>query len=262
MRAIFCGALAAFAVISPADAEEAPICTDRPAKANAVCAVPVGQWQLESSPVAWARTEVDGTATRTLTLGSTVVKYGLSDRSDLQLGFVPFVQVEARSGGIKSSASTVGDVTMRYKRRLTGDKAPVQVAAIPFIKLPTADQDIGNGKVEGGLGVPVSFATGGPLTVVLGPELDLLADSDGHGRHVAIVNIVNLSGPIADGVTLYGELWAMTNFDPADTVTLASADVAIAYLATDRLQLDLGANMGLNRNTADIEIYAGVSVRF
>lgn len=262
MRAIFCVAMAAFALIPSADAEVAPICTDRPGKANAVCTVPAGQWQLESSPVIWARTEVDGTETKMLTLGSTVVKYGMSDRSDLQLGFVPYAHAEVRAGGIKSNVAAVGDLTVRYKQGLTAGNMPIQVAAIPFIKLPTADKDIGNGKIEGGLAVPISFATSGSLTVVLGPELDLLADSDGGGRHLAMVNTVNLSGPVADGVTLYGELWAMTNFDPADTVTLASADVAIAYLATDRLQLDLGANMGLSRTTADVEIYAGVSVRF
>ena len=73
---------------------------------------------------------------------------------------------------------------------------------IPFVKLPTADGDIGNGKVEGGLAVPISIATGGPVTVVLGPELDLLADADGDGHHPALVNLVNVAGPIAPGLTL------------------------------------------------------------
>ena len=53
----------------------------------------------------------------------------------------------------------------------------------------------------------------------------------------------------------------MTNFDPADTVTLASADVAIADLVSPKLQLDMGANFG-TRHTTDTELYAGVSVRF
>jgi hypothetical protein len=60
--------------------------------------------------------------------------------------------------------------------------------------------------------------------VVLGPELDLLADADGNGHHAAMVNLVNVSGAIARGLTVSGELWTMTNFDPADTVTLASVE--------------------------------------
>lgn len=241
---------------------ETPICTDRPTKANAVCTVPVGKWQLESSAASWSRTEADGAETKVLTLGSSVVKIGLSDRSDLQVGFTPYVHSETRAGGIISTASGAGDLTVRYKHRLTPDEARVQVALIPFAKLPTADGDIGNGKVEGGLAVPISISTGGPVSVVLGPEVDLLADADGEGRHLALVNLVNVSAPVAKGLTLYGELWTMTNFDPADNVTQASANAALAWLASDRVQLDMGANVGLTRHTADLELYAGASVRF
>lgn len=244
------------------EVEETPICTDRPTKANAVCTVPVGKWQLESSAIGWAKTEVDGIEATVLTLGSSVLKLGITERSDLQVGFSPHVHSETRTGGIKSSASGPGDLIVRYKHRLTKSDAPVQLGLIPFVKLPTADGDIGNGKVEGGLAVPVSISTGSPVTVVLGPELDLLADADGDGHHAALVNLINISGPVAPGVTLVGELWTMTNWDPADTITLASADAALAYAANENLQLDVGANLGLNSVTADLEVYAGLSVRF
>lgn len=264
MRMI-CGALAAIALPVPAAAaetEETPICTDRPTKANTVCTVPVGKWQLESSAASWSRTVADGVETKQTTLGSSVVKLGLSDRSDVQVGFTPYAHAETRAGGIKSEVSGVGDLTVRYKHRLTADDAPVQIAAIPFVKLPTADGDIGNGKVEGGLAVPIAIPTGGAVTVVLGPELDMLADADGDGHHPALINLLNVSGPIAPRLTLAGEIWTMTNFDPDDIATLASADAALAWLVSDRIQLDLGANLGLSRNTADVELYAGASVRF
>ena len=262
---MICGALAAVALPLPAAAaevEETPICTDRPTKANAVCTVPVGKWQLESSAASWSRTEAGGFETKSLTLGPSVVKIGLTDRSDLQVAFTPYVRSGTRTGGIKSVASGAGDFTVRYKHRITADEARVQIALIPFAKLPTADGDVGNGKVEGGLAVPVSISTGGPVTVVLGPELDVLADADGKGHHPALVNLVNISAPVAKGLTLYGELWTMTNFDPADSVTQASANSALAWLVRDQVQLDVGANVGLTRHTADLEIYAGASVRF
>lgn len=262
MRALTIWALAALPFASPAFAEEAPICTDRPTKANAVCTVPVGQWQLEGSAVAWSQTKAGGTETDVLVLGSSVVKLGLSDRSDLQIGLTPYIRSTIEAGGLKSRVSGFGDLIVRYKHRLTADDAAVEVGLIPFVKLPTADRDIGNGKVEGGLAVPISLATGSPVTVVFGPELDLLADADGDGHHAALVNLVNLSAPIGSGLTIYGELWTMTNFDPADTVTLASADAALTYLVSGNFQLDAGANFGLNRNSADIELYAGISLRF
>jgi len=264
-KTLLCGALSTFAFASPTfaqDAKEAPICADRPAKANATCTVPAGKFQLETTAVGWGRIESAGAKADAWQVGSSFVKLGLTDRSDLEVGFTPYLNVRTKVDGASSHTSGIGDVTVRYKQRLTADGSSVQVGLIPFVKLPTAKLGIGNNKVEGGLAVPISIATGSPVTVVLGPELDLLADSDGNGRHFAMVNVANVSGPIAPGLTLIGELWTATNFDPVDTVTLVSADAAVAYLANNNFQLDLGANLGLNRNTPDFELYAGFAIRF
>jgi hypothetical protein len=238
-----------------------PLCTDRPTKANSTCTVPEGKWQLESSVVGWSLTRSEGTETNVFSFGASVIKFGLSDRSDLQVLVNPHILTQTRAEGVRSDVSGFGDVTVRYKHRLTGDAPKVQVAAIPFVKLPTASSDVGNGKVEGGLAVPISIAAS-PVTVVLGPELDLLADADGHGYHAALVNLVNISGPVADGVTLIGEVWTMTNFDPVGTVTLASLDTALSYAPTNQLQLDFGANFGLTKWTPDAELYLGLSTSF
>lgn len=45
-------------------------------------------------------------------------------------------------------------------------------------------------------------------------------------------------------------------------MTQVSADVAAAYLVAPTLQLDAGANFGLNRDTPDAQLYVGVSKRF
>jgi hypothetical protein len=239
---------------STARAEEASICTDRPTKGNAVCTVPPRQWQVESAAVDWLRLEQGGSESETLLIGSSVLKFGLTDRSDLQLGFTPYVHIYHRLG--------VGDLTVRYKLRLTGASSAAQVAVIPSVKLPTAGRGIGNRKVEGGVTLPVSFALAGPVTMTFGPELDLVADSDRHGRHAAIIQLVNVAAPVAPRLTLIGELWANWNFDPDGTVKQASADVAGAYAASPRVQLDAGANFGITSDTPDVEVYAGVSIRF
>lgn len=251
-----------FAVALLMAAEAAPICADRPAKGNGVCTVPAGAFQLETGAVDWSLTKASGSRTEQLIIGSSFLKLGISDSSDLELGFTPFVQVTAKGPGPRTRASGFGDVMLRYKRRLTGQDAAVQIAAIPFVKLPTADKDIGNGKVEGGLAVPISFSIAGPVTMTLGPEVDVLADADGSGRHFGLVNLVNLSATVAPRVTIGGEIWGNWNLDPDGTVRQASADAAIAYAASNRLQYDVGANLGLTRATADVELYAGASLLF
>lgn len=238
-------------------AADAPICTDRPAKANVVCTVPAGRLQTESAAIAWSRTRSAGSQTTAYSLGPSVVKYGLDDRSDLQLGITPYVRIESEGGSI----SGFGDVIVRYKYRVTSGDSNVQIALIPFVKIPTAKTGIGNRRVEGGVAIPISFALAGQVTATLGPEIDVLADEDGHGRHAAIVNLVNLSTTVAPRLTLAGELWSNLNFDPAGSIKQASADAALAYALSTEAQLDAGANLGLTRDTPDVELYIGFSLR-
>ena len=111
--------------------------------------------------------------------------------------------------------------------------------------------------------MPTSVQLGnGPLTLSFDPELDVLADSDGHGRHLATQQVVNLGVQANDELSLSVEIWAMRDWDPAGTGKDASGDVSAAYLVGKDMQLDAGANFGLNRQTPNIELYAGVSVRF
>jgi len=242
-----------------AAAAEAPICADRPAKATGVCTVPAGMFQVETGLADWSVTKVGGTHTTVLMLGQTTLKLGLTNSSDIEVAATPYTKVRVKQGG---SVSGFGDIFVRYKQKLTKDSAPVQLAVLPFVKIPTASHDLGDGKIEGGLAVPISFAIAGPVSMTLGPEADLLGDVDGHGRHVAVVNVVNVGGPIAPGLTLGGELWSNFNFDPSGTVRQASADASLAYAASNDVQLDGGVNFGLTRATADVELYAGVSMRF
>jgi len=74
--------------------------------------------------------------------------------------------------------------------------------------------------------------------------------------------VVNVSASVAPRLTLAGEFWTATNFDPASNVTQVSLDGAAAYAVSNRLQLDAGTNIGINRHTPGIEVYAGVSIRF
>ncbi|MEA3001242.1 MAG: hypothetical protein QOH81_30 [Sphingomonadales bacterium] len=261
-------ALAAFLILPSAPAfaaqeagKDAPICTDRPGKGNNACTVPAGAVQIESDAFNWTRTVDGGTRTDTILYTNPVVKFGLSESADLQLAIAPYEEVRTRTGNVTDRIGGAGDLFVRFKQRLTGASAGTQVALIPFVKLPTARPGIGNRKMEGGLAVPVNIDLPKLFSLSFSPELDLLADQDGSGRHLNLANIVNVGKAIGK-VTLGAELWGAQNFDPAGTVAQYSADVMVSWVAKPRLQLDAGANFGLNRNTPDVQLYAGVSTRF
>jgi len=61
---------------------------------------------------------------------------------------------------------------------------------------------------------------------------------------------------------LSAELWGRWDWHPAGTEKQLSADGAVAYLVNRDVQLDGGLNLGLNRQTPDVELYAGISKRF
>ena len=251
-------AVAALAAAAPAAASEGPICADRPGKANGTCTVPARRVQVETGLVSWSHDRRDGVRADDVSLLETAIKLGLTDRSHLELDIAPYAW--SRVNG--QSRRGFGDVAVRYKHRLTAGDARVEIAASPFVKLPTASPHVGNGKVEGGVAFPSDYSLTESLGLTLGPELDLVADADGRGRHLALVNVISLSAPLAPRVTISGDIWNAVDFDPSGSTRQWSAGASLAWLAANALQLDLGANFGLNRNTPDIELYLGVARRF
>ena len=257
------GAALLLGVSSAAVADEATICADRPGKSSQACTVPAGHFQLESSLVDWTLDKNGGERDTALAIGQTGLKYGLTDNSHIEITVTPWQRTTSRAGGVHGSASGFGDVLLAYKYRLTGADAGFQLALSPTVKIPTAKHSIGNGKWEGALLVPMQYSIPKtPLALSMTPEIDWTADADGHGHHATGVNVVNLGWQATDKLNLSGEIWGQWDWDPAGTTKQASADGAVAYLVNPSLQLDAGFNIGLNRATPDIDVYAGIAKQF
>ncbi len=244
-------------------ADQSPICADRPGKATSACTVPLGHWQIETGFADWTQQKADEERDTSLVIGETTIKYGLTGSSDLEVDVTPWQRESSSFGGMHESASGIGDVNVIYKQRLTSADAPVQVLAMPFVKVPTANHDVGNGKWEGGILFPIGYAIPKtPFSLGLTPEADWVSDGDGHGHHAAMAQVASLGWAATDKLNLSAEIWGAWDWDPDGTTRQVSADAAAAYLLSNDVQLDAGANFGLNRNTPDVELYGGVSVRF
>lgn len=245
------------------DATEAPLCTDRPTKANSTCTVPAGAWQLETDIGSYTRDSQPGTRIETSVFTNPTLKYGVSDRIDLQLNWAPQLQVKTtdRATGARSSLSGGGDIYLRMKARFY-ESDTATVAVLPFVKAPTARTGLGNEEWEGGIALPINFALPNSFSLTFGPEVDWLADSDGSGNHIAVINAINLARPLTPKLSMAVEVWSSINRDPAETIEQYSADIATAYLINPLLQLDVGANFGLNDRNPDAQVYVGLAHRF
>ena len=243
-------------------ADEQPICADRPGKSTPACTVPAGHWQIETGLADWSLQKDGGERETSLVLGETTVKYGVTGSSDVEIDLTPWQRAASSGPGVHDVASGIGDVKLIYKQQVIAGDA-VQVTVMPFVKAPTAKHSLGNGKWEGGLLLPVDYAIGkSPFSIELTPELDWAADADGHGHHAAMVQVASLGWQATDKLSLSAEIWGQWDWNPSGTTRQASTDGAVAYLLSNDVQLDAGANFGLNRNTPDVEVYAGVSHRF
>ena len=253
----------ALSAATAATADEQPICADRPGKSTPACTVPAGDWQVETGFADWSLQKDRGERDTSLVLGETTIKYGMTGSSDLEIDLTPWQRATSSGRGFREIASGIGDVKLLYKQQLTPGDAPLQVTLMPFVKAPTAKHWLGNGKWEGGLLLPIDYAIGkSAFSIELTPELDWAADGDGRGHHVAMEQVVSLGWQATEKLNLSAELWSGWDWDPSGTTRQASADGSAAYLLSNDVQLDAGANFGLNRATPDVELYGGVSVRF
>jgi hypothetical protein len=246
-----------------AAADEQPICADRPGKATSACTVPSGHWQVEAGFADWSVQKTGGERDTALALGQTTLKYGVSASSDLELQITPWERATSRGRGFRESASGFGDLEAIYKQRVTAADASVQVIVMPYVVAPTAKHSLGSGKWQGGVLLPIGYSIGKtPFSIGLTPELDWVADGDGRGHHVAMEQVVSVGWAATPKLNLSAELWRGWDWDPSGTTRQASADAAVAYLLSKDVQLDGGANFGLNRLTPDVEAYGGISIRF
>ena len=241
-----------------------PICADRPTKSNGACTVDSGHFQYEIGLADLTMQRQSGVTTDTWLLFDPMLKYGIAPRLDLEANMAALQVVRTRAGdGRPVTLAGVGDLYLRAKWEFIdthGDT--VQAALLPYVKAPTARAGVGNGSVEGGLIVPASVKLSQLLTVAVGPEVDLLKNANDAGHHLATAQVLNLAVSLPRNVTVYGELWGAWNFDPTGTVRQVTGDLAVSYLATPRLQLDAGVNIGLNRATPGSEVYLGISQKF
>jgi hypothetical protein len=242
-----------------------PFCTDRPTKSNGACTVDEGHFQVESDIFNATFMHTDGVTTDTYQFTNPTLKYGLTSKTDIEVNWAPYETVRTHDAhaGTTDTVSSVGDLYLRAKLALVGDNDSTVAATLyPYVKAPTARTGVGDGAWEGGLTVPIVIKLNSAVNLSFGPELDLLQNSVGDGRHASMSQLIDLSWSLPRNITVFGEVWSNVDFDSSGTVTQYSADLAASWGFSHDLQLDAGVNIGLNRFTPAVQVYSGVSHRF
>jgi hypothetical protein len=244
------------------DADLRSFNTDRPPKANSPYTVDAGHFQYETDIAVFGYGNTDGVKTQDWTVFDPTLKLGLTNTIDAELQITPYESVVTKSAANTTNVSGLGDTFARLKINVLGDDhGAVAVAFLPYVKLPTAQSGLGNGRVEGGLILPISFSAPGGFTVIVMPEGDYLKDTADSGYHTAFDFLINVSHALDKRWTFYTEAFTTQSFQARDK-PFYTLDEALTCALTANLQLDFGGDFSLNGVAPRAQLYAGLSQRF
>jgi Putative MetA-pathway of phenol degradation len=239
--------------------DERDFCAQRPGKATPPCVLDEGRAQIEVGLADAVFQRSGGVHQDTYTLSAAELRVGISPRVEIEAAWSPVV-INATRGSPRQSGT--GDASLGVLAALTDpNKMGVAVSAQGFVTLPTATHGLGAGGWTAGVRLPMAIPLSDGFSLGLTPEVDVLRNAGGGGTHAAWTGVGSLGrafGALSVGV----ELWGQVEDDPAGTIRRASADLTAAYMIGKNLQLDAGANFGLNHATPSTEVYVGISHRF
>jgi hypothetical protein len=226
--------LAALAIGSGARAqEEREFCADRPGIGTPACTMAPGRVQVELGLGDWTREKDAEARTDSVELGEALVRVGVTGSMEAQIGWTAFghVREKDRITGAVTKDSGVGDVTLAIRQNLRNpDGSGFSVAVMPYVTLPGGGTAIGAGDWGAGLLLPMSFDLGSGLSL-------------------------EVMGEMVEASVLRDE-------DPAGHATEALAGLSLTWQPSEAVQIDIGLNAGLNRDSPDSEVYLGISRRF
>lgn len=262
----FAALLLGVLLATPAIAQEEPrFCPNRPDLGSGACTTLPGQVHVELSVLDWQRDEDAETREDQLIAGDVLLRIGLGSTTEVQLGWTAAGSVRTRtlaSGAVSRDAGT-GDVMIGLRQNLKNpDGQGLSIALEPSVTLPTGGDAIGAGTWSAAMTVPVGLELNNDWALAFTGTVGAVADSDGEGRHSAFGAILGLQRSLGDTVTLVGELAANREDEPGERRTETFAAASVAWRPVQRVQLDLLAVVGLNRDSPDVRLVTGGAFLF
>lgn len=241
--------------------------TDRPDKTESPFTVDAGHFQIEMDFITYSHDQHnparDSTLVRSWSVAPINLKAGLLHDVDLQLMLSTYncVRTDSPTTGV-SRQRGFGDITARVKWNLWGnDGGTTAFALMPYVKLPTSQDQLGNRFVEGGLIAPLAVELPAGWGMGLMTQLDFVRDGDGRDYHPEFVNSITFSHDIVGNLGGYVEFFSSLSTERGSS-WVGTVDLGLTYALTKNIQLDAGANIGVTRAADDWNPFLGISFRF
>jgi hypothetical protein len=256
--------LALIASPYPAAAQLRDFCPDRPGLGTPACTIDRGHVAIELGAIGWTTSREAGVREDRIGAAETLLRYGVSDAIEVQLGWQGIAHVRERApGGSVSHRTGVSDVTLAMRGNLRNpDGSGLSVALMPFVTLPTGDSAIGESDWTAGLIVPVSYELSHDVQLAFTGEADAAADEQGKGHHLAYAGTAGLGISLGKDVDATIEFAVQRDEEPGEASTALLSGISLAWGLGEAVQVDGGANIGLDADSPDLELYVGLAKRF
>ena len=242
--------------------------TDRPDKTESAYTVDAGRFQIESDLLSYSSDHdtADGADTQVdaWSVAAVNVKAGLLNWMDLQVVLDTYnhVTTDDRLTSQKVTQSGLGDLTTRLKMNVWGnDGGKTALAVMPFVKIPTNQDDLGNDDVEAGIIIPFALELPAGWGLGLMTEFDFVRNRADDGYSTDFVNTVTFSHDIVGNLGGYVELFTLISSE-SNTDWVGTFDMGLTYGLTEDIQIDAGINIGITESAEDYNPFLGLSWRF
>ncbi|MCH8822218.1 MAG: transporter [Planctomycetes bacterium] len=239
---------------------------DRPDVTESPITVDAGHIQVELSFLDYRHDDRNNNNTEfeAWTVGATNIKFGLLHNVDLQFVFDAYTDEDTddKAAGTTSNAKGFNDIQFRLKINLWGnDGGETAFAVMPFIQLPAGSDELSSDHVQGGLIFPFSTELSEGWGLGLMAEVDWVFDEDDDDYDTEFVHTAVLGHDILGSLGGYVEYVGIISGD-GDSDYQALIGTGLTYTLSDDMVLDVGANFGVTKAAEDVNLFAGMTVRF
>ena len=242
--------------------------TDRPDKTESPYTVDAGHFQIEADILTYSydrhNSDHANRSVETVSIAPVNLKVGLLNRVDFQLVLETYtsVRIHDRTTGLVQKQRGFGDIIPRLKVNFWGDDGGKTAGGImPYLKLPTNQDHLGNNSVEGGIILPLAVELPAGWGMGLMTQYDFNRNETGDQYHTEFVNSITFSHDITSKLGAYVEFFSVVSTERGSPWA-GTVDAGLGYALTKNIQLDAGINIGVTRSADDWNPFIGISWRF
>jgi Putative MetA-pathway of phenol degradation len=235
--------------------------TDRPDKTNSPHTLDAGHFQIEIGFASYTYDNNSRSSLDSFIWGDSTLRCGLLSFMELQLEIPTYIDNKNTNSGITTRSRGMGDLTATLKTNFWGNTEGKTSAGMSyFMKIPTANKQIGNGKTEGG----IIFLSGYklPMNFDLGINNGIaMSANDDKTYRADIFNSISVSHQLIGPFSAYLEFFCSVPTKNSNQ-WIGTVDTGLLLMLGKNLQLDVGVNNAVTSAASNLQIFCGTSYRF